>query len=109
MRDYFELATTVPSDEPCAQVGSDNYMANARIEADVFRDQIYRVFGDPPVGTGIRVNSNPHDFGTYLDLQIVYDDSSDESCEWTCKVEAELPQTWDEEARRQLKSLGYSL
>lgn len=109
MRDYFELATTVPNDEPCAQVGSDNYMVNARMEANAFRDQIYRVFGEPPSGTGIRINANAHDFGTYLDLQIVYDDGNDASCDWAFGVEGNLPQTWDEEARRQLKSQGYSL
>jgi hypothetical protein len=109
MRDYLELATTTPVDEPCAQVGSDNYMANARMEAAAFRDQIYRAFGDPPAGTGIRVSSNPHDFGTYLDLQIVYDDDSEESCEWTFRVEADLPGKWDKEAKAQLELEGYKL
>ena len=84
-------------------------MANARLESTAFRDQIYRTFGDPPPGTGIKVISCPHDFGTYLDLQIVYDDDSEESCEWAFRVEADLPGKWDEEAKAQLGLGGYSL
>jgi hypothetical protein len=107
MRDYLELATTVPSDEPCAQVGSDNYTRNSRLEAEAFRDQIYRVFGDPPAGTGIRIKSCPHDFGSYLDLQIAYDDDEDDSCGWTFEVESNLPERWDEIALKKLKEDGY--
>jgi hypothetical protein len=55
------------------------------------------------------VSSNPHDFGTYLDLQIVYDDDSEESCEWTFRVEADLPGKWDKEAKAQLELEGYKL
>jgi len=109
MRDYLELAATTPVDEPCAQVGSDNYTRNARMEAEAFRQQIYRMFGDPPVATGIKIVSCPHDFGTYLDLQIVYEDDSEESCEWAFRVEADLPDKWDEEAKGQLASEGYKL
>jgi hypothetical protein len=107
MRDYIELATTVPSDEPCAQVGSDNYGRNSRLEAETFRDQIHRAFGDPPPGTNIRIKSCPHDFGSYLDLQIAYDDDEDDSCGWTFEVEGNLPERWDEIALKKLKEDGY--
>lgn len=109
MRDYFELATTVPTDEPCAQVGSDNYTSTARAEAEAFRQQIYRTFGDPPVGTGIKIISCPHDFGSYLDLQIVYDCDSEESSDWAFGVEGGLPDNWDAEAIEEQKSKGYKL
>ena len=109
MRDRIELATTVPTDEDCAQVGSDNYSKMSRLEAQAFRDQIYRVFGEPPANTDIRIKSCPHDFGSYLDLEIVYDDDEDDSCDWTFKVEGNLPDKWDLEALEQLRSAGYTI
>ncbi len=107
MRDYLDLATTVPTDEPCAQVGSANYSKNSRLEAEVFREQIYRLFGDPPPGTGIRIKNCPHDFGSYLDLEIVYDDDEDASCYWAFEVEGNLPESWDEISLNKLKEGGY--
>jgi hypothetical protein len=37
-----ELAATTPLDEPCAQVGSENYIRNSRKEAQAFINQIMR-------------------------------------------------------------------
>jgi hypothetical protein len=51
--------------------------------------------------------SCPHDFGTYYDVAVIYDDESEESQEWMLKVEGELPMNWDEEAIKELKAQGY--
>jgi hypothetical protein len=107
--DKLELAQTTPSEEPCAQVGSPNYMRNARIEAKVLRDQIIRENGTPPEGTFLETNSNPHDFGTYLDVAIVFDENNEEARNYAFAVESNVPQLWDEESKKQLDEMGYKL
>lgn len=109
MRDQFELATTVPHDEPCVQIGSENYSKWSRLEANTLIDQITRQLGEPPRSTRLKVISCPHDFGTYHDVAVVYDDDVEESEEYMLRVESELPCNWDEESRKKLNEAGYSV
>jgi hypothetical protein len=109
MKEQFELATTVPHNEPCVQLGQEEYLKWSRLEANTLRDQIYRQLGAPPAGTGIKIIQCPHDFGTYLDLAVVYSPDNEESEEWMLKVESELPEEWDEESKRVLKENGYPI
>jgi hypothetical protein len=78
MRDQFELATTVPSDEPCVQIGEDNYSKWSRLEAYTLIEQLIRQLGEPPSLTFFKVISCSHDFGTYYDVAIVYDDDEED-------------------------------
>jgi hypothetical protein len=41
--EYIELGP-VPAGEPCAQVGTDNYLARSMRECEVFRRMLERVF-----------------------------------------------------------------
>ena len=107
MRDRFELATTVPHDEPCSQVGTDGYYKNARLEAQALKSMLLRTLPPPPDDTGIRVIECPHDFGIYLDLAVSYDDDEEESVEWMLKAESGVPANWDEEAIDWLREQGY--
>lgn len=50
MLETFELATTVPHEEECAQVGSENYSTRARQEVQAFTRQLLRIYGAPPEG-----------------------------------------------------------
>jgi hypothetical protein len=74
MLNYIFLSQTTPCDEPCAQVGSDDYMQRARMEARVYMDQLKRTFGNNPEGSFFKVVRCLHDFGTYLDIRFYYDD-----------------------------------
>lgn len=107
MRDQFELGTTVPHDEPCSQMGDANFASYSRMEARALMNQILRTFGQPPARTGLKMISCPHDFGTYYDVAVIYDDELEESQEWMLKVEGGLPCNWDEEAIKELKEGGY--
>lgn len=107
MRDQFELGTTVPHDEPCSQMGDANFASYSKMEARALMNQILRTFGQPPERTSLRMIACPHDFGTYYDVAVVYDDDSAESQEWMLKVEGELPCNWDSEAIKELKAQGY--
>ena len=109
MRDTFELGTTVPHSEQCAQVGSDNYTSLSRMEANALKAQLIREHGEPPFGTRLRIISCPHDFGTYYDLAIEYMEDDEESVEWMLKIEGGIPDTWDEVAKKELRDQGYTL
>ncbi len=105
--DQFELATTVPHDEKCVQVGDQNYSHFSRLEAQTLKEQIYREIGDPPAGTKIKIITCAHDFGNYLDLAVVFDDESEESVEWMLKCESKLPSSWDKESLEKLRAENY--
>jgi hypothetical protein len=107
MRDQFELGTTVPHDEPCAQLGGNEYSKFSKMEAKALINQITRIIGQPPNGSGLKIISCPHDFGTYYDVAVVYNDEDEESEAYMLNVESSIPSNWDEEAIRELKDQGY--
>lgn len=107
MRERFYISTTVPHNAPCVQLGSPNYFKWSTLECNALRDQIYRQLGTPPAGTAIKTERSSHDFGIYLDLVVDYPTEDKEAVEWVSRVEEELPEEWDEEAKRYLRNNGY--
>jgi len=107
MRDQFELGTTVPHDEPCIQLGENDYSKFSKMEARALVNQITRNIGQPPYGASLKIISCPHDFGTYYDVAVVYDDEDEESEAYMLKAESAIPSNWDEEAIKELKDQGY--
>ncbi len=53
------------------------------------------------------VKSNPHDFGTYYTLCIVFDTDNLTSAEAAFKLEDLIPDEWDEMALELLKENNY--
>jgi hypothetical protein len=107
MRDYLDL-DTVPCDEPCASVGQPDYSTRARLEARAYVAQLQRAFPDAvAAGVYFRIKSNPHDFGSYLSVQVVFDDDDEAQTEWAYMIEDELPIAWDDDARNELAAHGY--
>ena len=100
--DYITLGS-VPLDEACAQVGDSNYDKRSRMESRAFINQLYRIFGKSPLGTHITPKSFPHDFGSYVEVCVVYDTDSEASEDFAFKVECAIPTEWDSEARIELK------
>jgi len=72
MRDYISIGST-PAGENCAQVGAADYHSTARRECRAFINQIRREFGQEPDGARLFIKSNPHDFGSYLEVCCEYD------------------------------------
>jgi len=114
MRQYLELGS-VPCAEDCFQVGSAT-TEQMRKECVIYRKQLERQF---PKGEFV-IKSFPHDFGTYLEVVIYYDDEHICDCGLDChedcqcetdteklayEVEGNLPEYWDEEAKKQLKTI----
>ena len=103
MREYMTLGPT-PCDEPCEQMGPHWDAAKARAEVRVYCAQLVRQFpACDRVLFGIKRES--HDFGTYYEAAVYYDDADDLATEQAYRVERELPQQFDAEAREQLAAV----
>lgn len=108
MTDYIHLSGTTPYDERCAQVGSDNYMKLARMEAHAYIRQLTRSFGANPAGTKLLLAHNPHDFGTYIDIRFFYDDEDESHLAYMALVERGCAE-WDTTGLAELNAYGYRL
>lgn len=102
MRDTLEIGPT-PCNEDCQPVGMPTYdPMRAMAECRAFKAQITRALGEPPPGACLTITRNPHDFGTYYEVAVRYEDQDEEATDWAYRVEAEAPEDWDAEARREL-------
>lgn len=99
--DYLTIGS-VPAGEDCAQVGTWDYATESRRELRAFINQLRRQFGTEPDGARLRIKSNPHDFGTYHEVICEYDDSNPVATAYAYKCEAETPEAWDADARKEL-------
>ena len=96
MIDYLEIGP-VPCEEDCQQVGTESYSpVAAREECHRFIRAIRTTVGHEPQGAWLTVRSNPHDFGTYYEVAVKYDDNYPEAFEYALRVESDAPTRWPE-------------
>lgn len=96
-----------PWNEECAQVGCEEYLDRSRKETSAFRRQILRHYPVPEGvdHAGVRVCSNPHEFGSYREVEVAFDPGSTQACAWAHQVEADPKAAlarWDSLARTEL-------
>ena len=108
MKDYLSIGS-VPSEENCAQVGQNDYSNQANIECRAFANQLARQFGKPPGNAVLVKKSNPHDFGCYYEINVRFNDESEEETDYAFKLENEMPAKWDREAITELRLANYFL
>lgn len=102
--DWMYLSPT-PIEENCAQVGEDNFHQKATREMTAFIGQLYRQFPDAKEkGVYFRIKWENHDFGTYGEVVAAYDDDDEIAYEYALGVELNLPEYWDEEAKKELEN-----
>ncbi len=99
--DYLEIGSS-PYGEDCAQVGSENYAVQSRKELKAYANQLIRQFGQPPQGASLIIKAFPHDFGTYHELVVKYNEDNEEAAHYAFKLEGDGPEFWDEEAKTEL-------
>jgi hypothetical protein len=104
MRDCIDLGPS-PTEEDCAQVGSDDYFDRARRECRAYIHQLRRLLGDEPEGAQLSVKSNPHDFGSYLSVVCYYEPAQPASLDYAFRCEGKSPQEWDDQARQELAAV----
>ena len=112
MRDYLNIGST-PHEEPCAQVGRDDYNKLSTIECKAFAHQCHRAltakYGEDYT-VEIRVKSFPHDFGSYKEVVVYYNPDIESDFQQALYLEGEADlANWDKEALEELASLEYDL
>ena len=106
MRDYVDMGAT-PHDEPCAQVGTPDYEERARVECRAYVEQLHRLATRDypttvPAGARIRVKANAHDYGSYFEVVVDFDNDDEAQVEFAYWLEAHAPAHWDDDAKRKL-------
>lgn len=100
--DYIELGP-VPAGEPCAQVGTENYLAKSLRECKVYQRMLERLCPIPqglPVAFVVR--SHPHDFGPYREVSVRFCGGNQAAVDFAHHVNANAPDQWDTIARDEL-------
>lgn len=100
-KNYLEVGS-VPHGEECAQVGADNYRERAIMESNAFIGQLRRKFGMEPEGAVLAIKAFNHDMGTYHEVVVWYDENKPGSVAYAFKIENDVPEYWDKEAKSML-------
>jgi hypothetical protein len=89
----FSIGST-PSDAPCAQTGiTANWVYLQQLECTVYRAALIARFGVPPGGARLAIKTHSHDFGSYAQVEIVFDRDDAESVAYFEQIEDGLS-TW---------------
>ena len=92
-----------PSDEDCAQVGDLDYRSRARKEMTVYVNQLARTFPDAiDKGISFRPRFFSHDFGSYGEVCMSFDDTDEEVFELARFIDMNVPENWDAGALEEL-------
>ena len=91
---YIELGSS-PVCETCVQVSKDDYIQDMKKECFRYKDYLEELFPIPDgVYAWFSVKSFNHDFGTYYEVIINYDED-EESSDFAYHVEDNLPEYWE--------------
>ena len=95
MRDYIILGST-PIAENCVQVSNTHeYLDSMKAECKRFKAGLEKKF-QPPDGAFLKIKSFPHDFGSYLEVVVMFDDNNEEATTYAYDLESDTPETWAE-------------
>ena len=79
---------SAPHGEDCVQVDSSgDYVSAMRAECARYRELLRKVYGEEPEGARLVIKGNPHDFGTYYEVECKYDENNESAVEYAFKVE----------------------
>lgn len=97
-KDFYEIGGT-PADESCAGV---DHVIEMRAECKRFKALLEKVFEPLMKETGIYfgIKGNPHDFGTYYEVCVYFDDEDANQLDAMLFVEDKAPDTWNDETIR---------
>ena len=96
MRDYITLGST-PYSEECAQVGSIDYYDKVYPEMKKYIELLNTIFPEvKKYNCTFIFKEFEHDFGTYHEVVIIYDDDDVNSLNYAYFVSDEIPETWND-------------
>jgi hypothetical protein len=84
-----------PAEEDCVQVGSPDYARDAKAECRRYIEAIRKVCGPEPEGARLTIKSQPHDFGSYYEVAVVFDGNDPVAAAYAAKCDEEAPTTWE--------------
>ncbi len=106
MRDYLTLGPT-PCGEACQQVGPTFDPVLARKEMMCYLAQLKRQFPKwEDDGIYFSIKSFPHDFGSYSEVVVMFDDDDEKAMDAAYNVENNLPEFWDVQATAHMPTLN---
>lgn len=94
MKESLSLGPT-PAEESCEQLGPNYDATKARAECRRFIELLEKKFPNRPSGARFKITSNAHDFGTYYEVEIEYEEESEAAIEYAFMVERDAPSTWE--------------
>ena len=93
MFDYLTLGPA-PAGEDCVQVGCYDYQVKAKKECKKYIKLLEKKFKDRPEECSFIIKSNPHDFGSYLEVNVKFNSENEEQTKFAYNVERNQPETW---------------
>ena len=102
MKDEMTIGSS-PINEDCAQVGSKDYATRAKKECKVYLNQLIRTHGAPPTGAFLAIKGFGHDFGTYYEVVVIYDEEIEKAVDYAFLLEGNAPENWDNISLQELK------
>jgi len=95
MRDYLTIGSS-PISEDCIQVSDKvDYYDAMRKECRKFVVMLYEVFPDVEEhNCSFKTKTFQHDFGSYTEAVVMFDDEDEDSAEYAEFVERYTPDTW---------------
>ncbi|MCL2590580.1 MAG: hypothetical protein FWD67_06805 [Betaproteobacteria bacterium] len=92
-----------PVEEDCAQVGRLDYEERSSRECRVFKRMLSRLFPLPENGkASIVIKRFTHDFGSYRQVCVLYDDTDQQAVDYAYLLEGNTPAKWDAIAHYEL-------
>ena len=86
-----------PADENCVQVVHEGtYQSDMNAQASMYLNMLENRFPGKPEGCRFFIQRNPHDYGTYMDVGIKYDETIAACIEYAFFVEENLPFQWND-------------
>ena len=96
-REWLELGSS-PAEEECVQVTKEGgYLPAMRKECQRYIRTIRAELGEEPYGAALAIMSNPHDFGTYLDVVCYYNPNEEVAVEYAFNCDENAPSRWRED------------
>ena len=94
MRDYLPLGPT-PWDEECVQVVSGgDYFDAMKSECNRYKELLQIRFHDRPEGVTFAVKTFAHDFGSYCEAAICFDNADESQVSYAIYCERNTPRHW---------------
>lgn len=97
MLDYIDIGSSPCEEDGVSVDPKKDYLPAMREECNRFIAAIRKKLGPEPEGARLAIRSNPHDFGTYLEVVCYYHDQDEESQAYAFRCEAHAPRTWDDD------------